>query len=103
MMPAYAVARTRVTNEREDVLVEFAETSDLNRVEMRDTKVGIIVAGALYNHVREALPEASTLKLGLTCCRCRQSSLRALRPRWRRSYVVESPAATSATTWRRWA
>ena len=66
MMPAYAVARTRVTNEREDALVEFAETSDLNRVEMRDTKVGIIVAGALYNHVREALPNASTLKLGLT-------------------------------------
>ena len=33
---------------------------------MRDTKVGIIVAGALCNHVREALPEASTLKLGLT-------------------------------------
>lgn len=66
MMPAYAVGRTKVTNEREDKLVEFAETSDLNRVEMRDTKVGIIVAGALYNHVREALPDASVLKLGIS-------------------------------------
>ncbi len=66
MMPAYAVARTNVTNAREDALVEYAETTDLNRAEYRDTKVGIIVAGALYNHVREALPDASTYKLGLS-------------------------------------
>ena len=66
MMPANAVRRTEATNQREDALVDFAEKSDLNRVEMRDPQVGVIVAGALYNHVREALPEASTLKLGLT-------------------------------------
>ena len=66
MMPAYAVARTNVTNAREDALTEYAETCDLNRAEYRDTKVGIIVAGALYNHVREALPDASTFKLGLS-------------------------------------
>ena len=66
MMPAYAVARTNVTNAREDALVEYAETTDLNRAEYRDAKVGIIVAGALYNHVREALPDASTFKLGLS-------------------------------------
>lgn len=66
MMPAFAVARTEVTNQREDRLVEFAEHTDLNRVEMRSPKVGVIVAGALYNHVREALPEASVFKLGLS-------------------------------------
>jgi indolepyruvate ferredoxin oxidoreductase alpha subunit len=33
---------------------------------MRSTDIGIVCAGALYNHVREALPEASTLKLGVT-------------------------------------
>ena len=66
MMPAYAVARTEVTNRREDDLVAYAETCDLNRVEMRDTKVGVIVAGALYNHVREAMPDASVFKLGLS-------------------------------------
>ncbi|MBP3885201.1 MAG: 4Fe-4S binding protein [Olsenella sp.] len=66
MMPAMAVGRTVATNEREDRLIAFAEETDLNRVEMRDTKVGVIVAGALYTHVREALPDASTLKLGLT-------------------------------------
>ena len=66
MMPAMAVRRRAVTDEREDALAAFAEQTDLNRVEMRDSSVGVICAGALYTHVREALPEASTLKLGLT-------------------------------------
>ena len=66
MMPAMAVRRRAVTDEREDALVAFAEQTDLNRVEMHDSSVGVICAGALYTHVREALPEASTLKLGLT-------------------------------------
>ena len=66
MMPANAVRRRAATDEREDALVTFAEKTDLNRIEMRDRSVGVICAGALYNHVREALPEASMLKLGLT-------------------------------------
>ena len=66
MMPAFAVGRIQATNAREDALLQFAEKSELNRVEMRDTSIGVIVAGALYNHVREALPNASTFKLGLT-------------------------------------
>ncbi|WP_444329193.1 hypothetical protein, partial [Paratractidigestivibacter sp.] len=66
MMPANAVRRRAATDEREDALVTFAEKTDLNRIEMRDRSVGVIGAGALYTHVREALPEASVLKLGLT-------------------------------------
>lgn len=66
MMPANAVRRRVATDEREDALIAFAEESDLNLTEMRNTEIGIICAGALYTHVREALPDASTLKLGLT-------------------------------------
>ena len=66
MMPANAVTRRSVADERTDKLIAFAETTDLNREEMRDTSIGIICAGAVYQHVREALPEASVLKLGLT-------------------------------------
>ena len=66
MMPANAVTRRSVADERTDKLIEFAETTDLNQEEMRDTSIGIICAGAVYQHVREALPQASTLKLGLT-------------------------------------
>ncbi len=66
MMPANAKRRRVVQDAREDELIAFAESSDLNRVEMRDTKMGVICSGAVYQHVREALPEASTLKLGLS-------------------------------------
>ena len=66
MMPANAVRRTLVCNDREDELEAWAEETPLNRVEMRDTKVGIICAGALYVHVREAMPDASVFKLGVT-------------------------------------
>ena len=66
MMPANAVRRTLATNDREDALRAFAEVTDLNCVEMRSSETGVICAGALYTHVREALPDASVLKLGLT-------------------------------------
>ncbi len=66
MMPGYARQRRLVVNERTKKLVEYAETSGLNRIEMRDSSIGIIASGAVYQHVREALPEASTLKLGLS-------------------------------------
>ncbi|MBQ3282824.1 MAG: 4Fe-4S binding protein, partial [Atopobiaceae bacterium] len=66
MMPANAVRRTLAANDREDALIAWAEETPLNRVEMRDTKIGIVCAGALFVHVREALPEASILKLGVT-------------------------------------
>lgn len=66
MMPANAKRRRLVADEREGDLVAFAEKTDLNVVEMRDTGMGIICSGADYQHVREALPDASVLKLGLS-------------------------------------
>ena len=32
---------------------------------MNDTKIGVITSGIPYQYVKEALPEASVLKLGL--------------------------------------
>ncbi|WP_020678327.1 indolepyruvate ferredoxin oxidoreductase subunit alpha [Geopsychrobacter electrodiphilus] len=46
-------------------LQEYAETTPLNRTEMRDTEIGIITSGVAYQHVREAFPNASILKLGM--------------------------------------
>ena len=65
MMPANAVKRRVVVDERQAELEAYAETCPFNVVEMRDEKIGVICAGAVYQHVREALPEASTFKLGL--------------------------------------
>lgn len=66
MMPANAKRRRLVTDERTKKLVAFAEESDLNRTEMRNGSIGVICSGAVYQHVREALPQASTLKLGIS-------------------------------------
>ena len=43
----------------------FAETFDGNRIEWGDRALGIIASGVAYQYVREALPDASVLKLGL--------------------------------------
>lgn len=65
MMPANAKGRHIVVEEREARLEADACDFDINRVEMRDTKIGVIASGIPYMYVREALPDASTLKLGL--------------------------------------
>lgn len=65
MLPNFARARHFMVEDRLLKLREFAETTPLNRVEMRDPDLGIITSGISYQHVREAYPEASILKLGL--------------------------------------
>lgn len=65
MLPNFARARHVVVEDRLLKLREFAETTSLNREEMRDPELGIITSGVAYQHVREAFPTASILKLGL--------------------------------------
>ena len=65
MMPAMAKGRHLVVEDREKRLENDACDLDINRVEMRDTKIGVIASGIPYLYVREALPDASVLKLGL--------------------------------------
>lgn len=66
MMPAFAKPRRKVQLKRIKQLEDWAETCPYNRVEQRGGDIGFICAGAAYQHVREAMPEASILKLGLT-------------------------------------
>ncbi len=66
MMPAFAVQRRNAKDQLVDEMCAWVEETPLNRVEMRDPHIGIIVAGVLYTHVREALPDASVVKLGVT-------------------------------------
>lgn len=65
MMPGNAIKRHIIVEERLNRMAEDANTLDLNKVEYRDTKIGVITSGIPYQYVREALPEASVLKLGL--------------------------------------
>lgn len=66
MMPAMAKKRHIIVEERQRRLAEWAETAPINRVEMHDTKIGVITSGISYQYAKEALGEnASYLKLGL--------------------------------------
>lgn len=65
MMPAMAKARHAIIEEKMAELAGDANTLPVNRVEMRDTKTGVITSGIPYQYVREALPDASVLKLGM--------------------------------------
>ncbi|HIV53301.1 MAG TPA: indolepyruvate ferredoxin oxidoreductase subunit alpha [Candidatus Mediterraneibacter norwichensis] len=65
MMPGNAKFRHIEIEKRNNELAEAANTLSINTVEMNDTKIGVITSGIPYQYVKEALPEASVLKLGM--------------------------------------
>ena len=66
MLPANAIRRHVIVEDQMEKLAEDACSMEkLNRMEIRDTKIGFITSGIPYLYVREAMPGASTLKLGL--------------------------------------
>ena len=65
MMPVNAIRRHVAVEERLKRMAGDACTMAVNRAEYRDLSVGFITSGIPYQYVREAMPEASVLKLGL--------------------------------------
>lgn len=65
MMPGNAKLRHVEIEKRNLELAEAANTMPINKVEMNDIKIGVITSGIPYQYVKEALPNASVLKLGL--------------------------------------
>ncbi len=65
MMPGNAKLRHVEIEKRNLELAEAANTLAINKVEMNDTKMGVITSGIPYQYVKEALPNASVLKLGM--------------------------------------
>jgi len=65
MLPGNARVRHPLVEERTRTLMADGASMAINRMELRDTTVGIITAGVCYQYVREVMPEASTLKLGM--------------------------------------
>ncbi len=66
MMPAYAKPRRKVQLERINKLRDWVESCPYNTIISRRSEVGVVCAGAVYEHVIEALPDASVFKLGVT-------------------------------------
>lgn len=65
MMPVNAQHRHVEIEKRNQELAKAADTLPINTVEMQDTRIGVITNGIPYQYVKEALPDASVLKLGM--------------------------------------
>lgn len=66
MMPAMAKVRHPLVEKRMKELAVLAGTAGFNRVEDGTGSIGVITSGTSYQYVKEALPEAGVLKLGMT-------------------------------------
>lgn len=67
MTPANSRAKHYEVEERLEALRKFSNTSHLNRIEMGDSKIGIITSGISYQYAKEVLGDnASYLKIGMS-------------------------------------
>lgn len=65
MMPAMAIKRHVVVEDRIEKQRAWAETAEINKIEWNSKKIGVIAAGVTYEYAKEALGDnASYLKFG---------------------------------------
>ena len=88
MLPNFGKIKHEVVEARLLMLRAFAETTPINRVEMGSADLGIITSGVSYQHVREAYPDASVLKLGLVHP-LPEHKIREFRAKVKRLMIVE--------------
>ncbi|MBN1797090.1 MAG: indolepyruvate ferredoxin oxidoreductase subunit alpha [Spirochaetales bacterium] len=65
MIPAHARARHSIVEQRMRNMTQDSNNLAVNRMELADKRIGIITSGVSYTYVKEVLPEASVLKLGM--------------------------------------
>ena len=66
MLPAFARPKHVKVEERTQRLTQWAETAEINRMEINDPSIGIITSGNSYQYAKEAMGGgASYLKLGM--------------------------------------
>ncbi len=65
MMPGNAIQRHLVVEKRLKDMAADAKDFPINKVEMGDTSIGFITCGIAYQYIKEVMPNASVLKLGL--------------------------------------
>lgn len=65
MLPEYAGKRHIFVEERMKKLEEDSTYFTINKIEYNSLQTGIITSGMAYQYVKEALPNASVLKLGM--------------------------------------
>lgn len=88
MLPGNARVRHPLVEQRTLDLSAYGDKWEINRSEARSEEIGIICTGVTYQYVREALPEASTLKLGMVYP-LPKSMIREFAATVRNLYVIE--------------
>jgi len=66
MVPGNAYQRHIQLEKRIKKLEKYTESSPLNKIELKNKKLGIITSGVSYLYAKEMYPDASFLKLGLS-------------------------------------
>ena len=89
MMPANAIKRHVIVEDRITALKEFAETTPLNEIEENGSKIGVITAGIAYEYAKEALGDkADFLKLGMVYP-LPDNKLKTFAEKYDKVYVIE--------------
>lgn len=88
MVPFNARIRRVAVEERMKKLQEFSEIFSENRMELNDSRVGIITAGMTYHYAKEAFPDYSYLKLGMVYPLA-EKLIRTFASKVKKIYVVE--------------
>ena len=65
MMPSTARVRHVEVEKRMSALKEYAEDCEFNKIEWNGKKIGVITSGVDYQYTKEAIKDASILKLGM--------------------------------------
>ena len=88
MLPGNARKRHPIVEQRTLDLEEWSAAQPFHRIEEGSLDVGIITAGVAYQYAREALPDASILKLGMVNP-LPKKLIRDFAARYKMLYVVE--------------
>ncbi|MFA7674249.1 MAG: indolepyruvate ferredoxin oxidoreductase subunit alpha, partial [Clostridia bacterium] len=65
MMPGMAKKKHVIVEKRSKDIAGYSYGSELNRMVIKDTRIGFISSGIAFQYALEALPDASYLKLGI--------------------------------------
>jgi indolepyruvate ferredoxin oxidoreductase alpha subunit len=66
ILPAHARVRHIVLEQKLEKIREYAEKSELNKIEKGNSKIGIVASGVSYMHAKEVFKNATFLKLGFS-------------------------------------
>ena len=91
-VPIYRRLRRPKVENQLNALREYAETAPMNRIEDSGSTVGVVTSGISYQYIKEIMPEAGILRLGMTFP-LPPGLLREFCSRYETVYVVEEGEA----------